>query len=196
MNKKKVIFGVIGLIVIIGLLVWWAKINERQSKQEEKKNIPQIVVDTKPVNTDPVEIKNQTYTIDDREVELRDGQGESSVAEGSATIAKTTLLSGPAFADLNGDNIKDAVVILRDEPGGSGLFYHIAVVLSGAEKSQATNSIFLGDRIRIQSISIDSSVISVVILERKPNEPFSVVPSVVQTLTFKISDNSLVKVEN
>lgn len=170
--------------------------NEKQGKKEVQQNIPQIVVDTKPTHSESVDIKNQTYIIDDREVELKDGQGESSVVEGSATMAKTTLLSGPAFADLNGDNIKDAVVILRDEPGGSGLFYHVAAVLSGIEKSHSTNTLFLGDRIRIQSISIDSGIITVTILERKPNEPFSVAPSLEQVHKFKVSGDSLVKVEN
>ena len=196
MNKKKVIIGIAVTVVIIGLLVYWAKVNERKSKNETQKDASQVVVEDRPVSTGEIDIKNQIYSIDDREVELKDGQGVSSVAEGSATVAKTTILSGPAFVDLDLDGVKDAVVVLRDEPGGSGLFYHSAVVLSNNGQTQTTNSVFLGDRIRIKSISVDSGTISIVVLERKSNEPFSVVPSTEKTFRLKVNKNTLVVVEN
>ncbi|MBL8093719.1 MAG: Gmad2 immunoglobulin-like domain-containing protein, partial [Anaerolineales bacterium] len=60
---------------------------------------------------------------------------------------------------LNGDGADDAAVILTVDPDGTGVFYHLFVVLSdGGAPAQAAEA-FLGDRVALQSLTIESGEI-------------------------------------
>ncbi len=56
--------------------------------------------------------------------------------------------------DLNHDGINDAVVILVGNYGGSGAFYELTVLLSKGKDIVQTNSVVLGDRIKIEKIFV------------------------------------------
>lgn len=77
------------------------------------------------------------------------------------------------FGDLNGDGVEDAAVILVTDPGGSGTFYDLAAVLNtdGQPVNVATRN--LGDRVQIQSFSIESGQILVKMLTQGPDDPMS-----------------------
>lgn len=56
------------------------------------------------------------------------------------------------FKDLNSDGINDAVVILAGNYGGSGVVYELIALLSKGKEIVQTNSVVLGDRIKIEKI--------------------------------------------
>lgn len=141
-----------------------------------------------------LDVRNATYNIEGLSIVLNEGVSSSNIPESSAS-RKTLILEGPAFADLNGDGTKDAIVILRDEGGGSGIFYYVSSVIASGGSQKATNSIMLGDRIRIKAISIDGGVASITILDREPTDAMTTVPSISKTLEFKLSGDSLVSVQ-
>lgn len=61
------------------------------------------------------------------------------------------------ITDLNGDGIKDAVVILVGNYGGSGSFYELTALIGG-DPIRQTNSQVLGDRVLIRGIRIKKSL--------------------------------------
>ena len=188
MEKKNrvIIGGVVALVVLILLFVWQTQLAE--APRIEDVNNGNQVPGTFPRT--PIDVKNTHYMIEARNVSLADGVALSQAAEGSATVVRTSVLEGPAFADVDGDDLKDAVVILRDEPGGSGIFYYVSTLLSGSG-GKSTNAILLGDRIRIRLIQIENRIINITISERAAGEAFAVSPTHERTLHFRINSGVL-----
>ena len=122
---------------------------------------------------------------------LVDGVVSSSVAPGSVSIVRTSVLEGPAFANVDSDGMRDAVVILRDEPGGTGIFYYVSTLLTNNGVEQSSNALLLGDRVRIKEISVEGGVISVKILERAEGEAMSVVPTVERIMKYRVNSGVL-----
>ena len=196
MKRKEVLVGVVGIVILFALgFIMDARSKGKSEpivKNEEVNQVEERVVEDSGTALD---IANATYSIEGKPVLLVDGIAKNPVAPGSAVTQTTTLLEGPAFADVNADGAKDAIVIVRNETGGSGVFYYVASVLTGGANQKTTNSILLGDRIRIKEISVDQSIISVTTLERKVGEPMSTQPSVSKIFKFKVVGTELVSVE-
>ena len=89
----------------------------------------------------------------------------------SATELVITLLDVYAFGDLNGDGINDAAVVLVADPGGSGTFLHLAVVFEENEMPRHVATEFLGDRVKVKSVSIKAGEIAVEMIKHDPNDP-------------------------
>jgi hypothetical protein len=192
MEKNKTIASIAVLVVLVGLMVWWAKAQEKRAlpPQDEAPAVLDAVLSEMAADeAAPIDYRNAAYRIEDRTVSLIDGSATMPVAPGSEGVMKTSVLQGPAFADLNGDQAKDAVVILRDEPGGSGIFYYVATLTANGQSSKA---VLLGDRIRIKSIEVKpAGVIEVVVLERAPGEPLTALPSVERLRTFVFTQGEI-----
>jgi hypothetical protein len=125
------------------------------------------------------------YTIGDRKVELRDGVTEARIP-GSAAIARTLILAR-SKGDIDGNGTEDAVVVLADDPGGSGTFYYVSALLAKSGKIEDTGAVLLGDRIDLESLVIENGVVVVGIRDRKPNEPIATIPTLPNVLRFKVS---------
>jgi hypothetical protein len=100
-----------------------------------------------------------------------------------------------AEGDLNGDSIPDAAVTLIAETGGSGTFTYLAAVINNDGAAQPLNSVFLGDRIVVKSLSIQSGQIEIEYLDHASNEPMASAPTVDVVKNFKVQDNQLVEVK-
>jgi len=127
--------------------------------------------------------------------QLKDGVFEEPAAPGSATKIKVQLGKDPAFGDLNGDGVEDAIVTLVVEPGGSGTFTYLAPVINDHGTPKPGAAVLLGDRIIIKSVSIQNGEVVVTMLTRKPDEPMSAEPTVEVTRTFKLQGDQLVEVK-
>ena len=102
-----------------------------------------------------------------------------------ASIANRT------FGDFSGDNVDDAAIIVSYNTGGSGGFYSLCAVVGTSGNPVVTDPIFLGDRVGIKSLKIESGKLFLNIIKHKPSDP-SCCPSVPVTLTYWVENGKLV----
>src|SRR5438445_9410736 len=132
-----------------------------------------------------------SYVIEKSSIALANGRDETPVAPGYAAKAVTTLTQ-KAVGDVDGDGRNDVAVVLIHEPGGSGSFTYVAVVLNASTGAKATNTVLIGDRVAGQAVRLDGKTIVIDYLDRRAGEAFSVAPSVPTTKRFVIKDGALV----
>jgi hypothetical protein len=143
-------------------------------------------------------LPNAEYPIDvasTGKAQLEDGVFEEAAAPGSATKTRVSLGEEQAAGDLNGDGARDAAVTLVADPGGSGTFTYLAAVLNQGGVARPIASVFLGDRIIVKSLAIQSGEIVVTLLTRKPDEPMAAEPTVEVTQKFRLQGDELVETE-
>ena len=127
--------------------------------------------------------------------QLKDGVFEESVAPDSATKTKVRLGEVRSLGDVNGDGVEDAVVTLVADPGGSGTFTYLALVINDNGAAKPIASVLLGDRIIVKSLAIQSGEVLVTMLTRRPDEPMSTEPTLEVTRRFKLNGDQLVELE-
>jgi len=129
-------------------------------------------------SSDGSDPRNNTYTITGEEFRLVDGKFEKQIVPGSASKIVVEVFDDMTRGDINNDGLDDAVVILRQETGGSGTFYYVAIAMNSINGYSGTSAIFIGDRIAPQTTEIRDGKIIVNYADRKPWESFSERPSV------------------
>jgi hypothetical protein len=132
-----------------------------------------------------------TFTIDGHPVTLVAGRSEQPAAPGSATKIVTSLGPQHAEGDVDGDGRPDSAVALVYQPGGSGTFTYVALLLNTAAGPTGTNGVLIGDRITLSALRIDGRTIVVEYLERRPGEPFATSPSIATTKRLALSAGTL-----
>jgi hypothetical protein len=132
-----------------------------------------------------------TFVIEGKAVTLVAGRAEQEAAPGSATKVITTLGVERAAGDLDGDGRADTAVTITQQPGGSGTFTYVAVVLNPTDGPLATNAIRIGDRIKVSALRIDGTSVVLEYLDRAPTDPFSTAPSIATTKRFTVRDGKL-----
>lgn len=132
--------------------------------------------DLLPSGADP---GNTTYLIDGEPILLTGGVHEKAAAPDSSSTVKTAIFSQPVIGDLNHDGHQDMALVLRQDMGGSGLFYYVAVALQNPDATaQGLNALFVGDRIAPQTLEIKDNVVIFNYAKRKSDEPMTAQPSV------------------
>ncbi len=147
-----------------------------------------------PGNGAAADPRDATYTIDGRQVPLRDGRWETEAAPGSAARAVTAVFGEPVAGDLEGDGDEDAVLFLVHDPGGSGTFYYVVASINEDGRYHGTDAVFLGDRISPKRIGIRNGVVVVEYTDRPPDETMAVQPSVDKTKFLTLRDGRLAEV--
>ena len=146
--------------------------------------------DAAPPAVDPA---NATYGIETDDVTLVDGRSEVPVAPRSATQTVTVLSVRRAYGELAGAGAADAGVVVTQDPGGSGTFYYLAA-LRGSAGAGAADTVFLGDRIIVDDVSVAHGRLTVSYLIRRPSEPFAATPTVPVRRSFVLENDSLIEV--
>jgi len=131
-----------------------------------------------PSATDPL---NAAYIIEGKEIHLHNGRFETEAAPGSATKIRTAVFAEPVYGDMDGDGDEDAVLLLTQDPGGSGTFYYIAVAVNQSDGYRGTHAKLLGDRIAPQNITVRNGFITATYADRRPEEPMAALPSVAKS---------------
>jgi len=125
-------------------------------------------------------------------IKLGDGTYKEKIAPDSAAELVIKLSGKMAFGDLNGDGGEDAAVILVSDPGGSGTFYDLAAVINSNGKAKHTDSVFLGDRVKVEDISIRTGQIVVTIVTHQRTDPLYC-PSLEVEQKYALQGNALVR---
>lgn len=133
---------------------------------------------------------NATFKIEKDTITLTNGRSERPSAPGSSSSAVTTL-DQKTSGDVDGDGRADSVVILVNQPGGSGTFYYVSALLNASGGTTATPALILGDRIKVNGVRIDGKTIVVELLDRAPGQPMTVSPSVSVTKRFSVDGGAL-----
>lgn len=141
-------------------------------------------------------IPTQSMSFDFGNQKIMVGNQEITFASGSYTSSDTTYgqhTAKIAHKSINPSGSRAAAIII-DNPGGSGTFYYLigASVIDGREVYSAP--IMLGDRIAIESVSVDdpqaedNGIITVQYLDRSPNAPFTAEPTEKMTVQYAFED--------
>lgn len=102
---------------------------------------------------------------------LVNGQFRAPAAPDAATETVIVLSDVIVFGDINGDGSRDAAAVLISDPGGSGTFYDLAVVVDQDEAPVNIATTFLGDRLIINELSLEGDEIVVDMVTSGPNDP-------------------------
>ena len=129
----------------------------------------------------------------DTPIRLVDGTGTLIYGEGATERETVGLIDDAiAFGDLDGDGNADAAVAVYTSGGGSGAFiYLVAVLDSDGAPSQAARA-YLGDRVRVESLSISDGQVRAQILAHGPGDGLCC-PSVRTTSTFALREGGLIQ---
>lgn len=149
-------------------------------------------------------LKNAEYQSEwpaSKKVKLTDGHYEGEMEwnfPGPAPLLNRLsvwLEDKRAFGDLNGDGVDDAVVILVTNTGGSGMFKELAAVVNDMGMPRHVASTGLGDRTKIESLSIKSSgKVTVEAIVVGPGDQFCC-PTHRVTGTFRLEADKLVEAD-
>jgi hypothetical protein len=191
LSKQNKVLIAVAVLVVVGLLFWWGRSAPKKNVEKEVE-LPKIEMQSAEVSSSDTDLNlgNQTYAIDEASITLKDGVATQKVASSSATMT-TKLLDGTAYADVDGDGKKDAVVLLRNEAGGTGIFYYAALVSSNNGSPKVSKAVFLGDRIRIHEITVHNGLVMIDIRERGVDSSLVGVPDVPKALLYEIVGTEL-----
>ncbi len=123
--------------------------------------------------------------------QLKDGNYQEKYGEGATQVKRVGVVT-VAFGDLDGDRVEDAAVVLWTNTGGSGNFIYLAAVLNKDGKGQQAGAQFLGDRVQIKSLAVDSGKIRAEVLAQGPGDPM-VSPSLQSLQEYGLQSGMLVK---
>ena len=129
-------------------------------------------IESEPQGLSKSELANGIYRSEwtqSGEAALTDGEYREKVAPGSATKIRVVLTEHIAYGDLDGRPA--AAAVLFTDPGGSGTFFDLTVMVSkdGHPVNAATTS--LGDRVKIDTVAIAGNEIVVGMTTHRPEDP-------------------------
>ena len=135
-----------------------------------------------------VDVYNHRFSIEKETVRLRNGSAQFTIP-GTTAVIITEIINQPVTGNINKSDDLETVVVLLQHTGGTGSFYYLAAALAD---EKIIESYFLGDRIKIVSVSIADKLITVDYLERSINQAMAVAPKIKKTKKFSLSANKLV----
>ncbi len=184
MRKRNIIIvGILALIVI----AWMAFRNKKQD-----------ILMPAPVPAKTIvsgDYTSATYEIEGMDITLKKGYSQVEDPE-TQTAIETKYFGNHVEGDFNGDGFADAVMLLTQNPGGSGTFYYAALALGRSDGNYSgANAIYLGDRIAPQTTEYKNGQIIVNYAERKLDDAMTAEPSVAVSRYFKVSGGKLVEIK-
>lgn len=98
-----------------------------------------------------------------------------------------------AFGDLNNDGKEDAAVIVFSAGGGSGVFYELAVMTNENGNPYHLTSKYLGDRVKINSITVKDGIITLEMVVHDLGDA-SCCPTLHKVSQYKLSGEELLEI--
>lgn len=125
-------------------------------------------------------------------VQLVNGVYTTTVAPDSAMVAYVALTDVATSGELNGEPAVG--VILVSNGGGSGVFNDLAVVMEVDGQWTNVATTLLGDRISINSLTIENNQVVVDMVTQGPDDPMCC-PTLQVVVAFELQGNELVEAE-
>ena len=100
-KKRKWIIGIVVVIIILGVF-WKLKDTNLSTIQDLEKQDKESIGTSMLTSALSLDVKNADYVIGDRKVVVRDGVATEH-GSSNASVVKTTILEGTAYADIDGD---------------------------------------------------------------------------------------------
>ena len=105
----------------------------------------------------------------------------------------TTRIQAPVrCGDINADGVEDALVFLNTQNGGSGHFIELAAVLDQDGSAYNVSTLYLGDRVVVESGKVENGTIVLNMRVQGPNDGFCC-PSQFVTWNFVLNGDQLTK---
>jgi len=132
-----------------------------------------------------------------RPVTLESGRWEGAPYAPGGSSRPTVELARPvlASADLNDDGSEEAVVLLVQSSGGSGVFHHVAVVGRDGEELRQLGVAPLGDRVQIRAVAVDADLVVLDVVQAGAGDA-ACCPSEKAELVWELSDRGLTQVSS
>jgi hypothetical protein len=137
----------------------------------------------------------QSYITQSGMAPLVDGEYREPAAPDSAAEIVVLLTDFAATGDLNGDGAPDAAVALATNSGGSGVFYDLAAVVVEDGRPVNVAIMPLGDRVQINSLTIQDGQIMVDMVTQGPDDPMCC-PTQPVVEIYALQGYELVKIQN
>ena len=115
----------------------------------------------------------QLPLLGDEETPIRFRAGQRSIRYGVGATERVHVgLIGDlvAFGDLDGDDVADAAVVVFVNTGGSGTFIHLLAMRDREGTPVQAGREFLGDRVRVERLTISGSHIFTTMLAHGPGD--------------------------
>ncbi|GAP12770.1 hypothetical protein LARV_00506 [Longilinea arvoryzae] len=141
-------------------------------------------------------LRNGVYTSPDwDEFQLTEGiyYRTPPTSQESPEAYTTRMLDTVLYGDLNSDGAGDALVFLATQNGGTGHFIEMAAVLNLNGQPSNVSTVALGDRVVVESGTIQDGLITLNMRVQGPNDGMCC-PSQSATWTFRLENGQLVKI--
>ncbi|MGN6319056.1 lysozyme inhibitor LprI family protein [Trinickia sp.] len=136
-----------------------------------------------------IDYKDAIYRIGESDVTLLGGQHAQPAAPDSSAQEVTRVVEPPEHGAGSLGGRPAVALFLSQDSGGSGTFYYAAVVFPDGRGT----TFQIGDRIQPIKIAINGDDLAVTYLDRKPDEPMAVPPTVPRDRHFAYMNDRLVE---
>jgi hypothetical protein len=141
-------------------------------------------------------LRNSAYHSPDwGDFQLSDGifYRTPTTSQESPDTYTTHLLDTILYGDINADGLEDAVVFLAPQNGGTGHFVEMAAVLNLNGSAENIATLYLGDRIIIESGAIQNGLITLSLIVQGANDPLCC-PGQKETRNYHLDGSQLIQI--
>jgi len=196
-NWKFLLIVVVLAAITGGVVLWYVTIQQTPIIQLSEIKKSEKIVKEEALKEKIEVLENTDYYCEaySETVQLKNGVYIKEYPDSASVLRIGIFNDNIVFGDLNNDEKEDAAVILDSSGGGSGHFYELAVMVNQDGTFKYLTGKLLGDRIKINSISIESGIITLDMVIHGPNDAMCC-PTLEKTVKYKLSDNQLLEVED
>ena len=119
------------------------------------------------------DLENLSFELDGDTISLEDGQ--ATISYGGASETMFLLQNRVTQGDLDHDGDDDIAAHIIERSPGTGVFHLIVPVINNDGTPEPQTPVHVGDRVIIEEIAIEYSLIEVTLLDRQHDEPFTVI---------------------
>jgi heat shock protein HslJ len=148
-------------------------------------------VDSSTIDLATLTVRSRVYT--SGPVTLTRGEYQARAAPGSAGEIALRLTDQRAFTTQAGRQV--GAVVLVTSMGGSGNFYELALLSRQADAWVNTDTVLLGDRVKVHSVAIENNIVVVAMTRHGPQDP-QCCPTLAVQRRYTIQDNRLVPIRD